>query len=56
MLFLTCYLITKEEPTLTLISFKEKHRYLFFSLFLALARDLVLLKGNTDDANETAVS
>lgn len=27
-----------------------------FFLFLALARDLVLLKGNTDDANETAVS
>lgn len=31
--------------------------FVFFSfLFLALARDLVLLKGNTDDANETAVS
>lgn len=27
-----------------------------FSLFLASAGDLVLLKGNTDDANETAVS
>lgn len=25
-------------------------------LFLALARDLVLLKGNTDDSIETAVS
>ena len=30
--------------------------FLFFPPFLALARDLVLLKGNTDDANETTVS
>lgn len=29
---------------------------LLFSLFLALAGGLVLLKGNSDDANETTVS